>query len=114
MVHLDLQRGTYAAADTLLGSRSSRKIGHNTYMRRIDADTIAVRYHSTDVYTLRRDGWAIIRSGGWETVTTAARINALLPDRWRLSFSRGLMQGWRPITPYGGRPGRACRHWRQL
>lgn len=100
MAYLDLQRGTFAAAETLLGSRSSRKVGHNTYMRRVDADTIAVRYHATDVYTMRRDGWAILRSGGWHTSTTSQRINALLPGPWGLSSSKGLRYGGRAITPY--------------
>lgn len=100
MAHLELQHGTFAAADTLLGGRDSRVIGHNTRLIRLQPDTIGVQYHSTVVYTMTRDGWAIIRTGGWRTVTTVARISALLPGPWGVSFTRGLYRGGRLVTPY--------------
>ncbi len=100
MAHLDLQSGTYRAAETLLGSRYSRKIGHNTVLIRRGESAIAVRYHSTDVYTMTSDGWAIIRTGGWYTPTTSSRVRALLPGRWNVSFNHGLYFGGHLITPY--------------
>jgi hypothetical protein len=107
MAHLDLQRGTYAAADTLLGTRDSRRIGHNTTLHRYSgpaaSDAIAVRYHSTDILTLSRDGWLTLSTGGWHTVTTWQRINAVLPGPWRVSSRNGtpwLYYSGRPVTPY--------------
>lgn len=104
MAHLALQRGTYAAARTLLGSRDSRVIGHNTRLHTQSDGSLAVRYHSTDVYVMTADGWVIPDTGGWSTVTTWQRINALLPGPWRIA-SRGKSGHWlyysgRPITPY--------------
>ncbi len=108
MAHLDLQTGTYAAADTLLGSRSERRIGHNTRLHRPYSSAvpapIAVRYHATDIVTLSADGWLTVSTGGWHTVTTLQRINALLPGRWRIG-SHGkhgsyLWHGGYPITPF--------------
>jgi hypothetical protein len=102
MAHLDLQTGTYAAAETLLNGRSSRRIGHNTTLHTV-ADGIAVRYHSTDIVTLSADGWLTMRTDGWDTVTTWQRINALLPGPWSVHSDHGsrmLYSGGRPITPY--------------
>lgn len=103
MAHLDLQTGTYRAAESLLNGRSSRKVGHNTVLHHTaygGAGALAVRYHSTDVYTMTSDGWAIIRTGGWYTTTTSARVNALLPGPWRVAFSRGLYFRGHLVTPY--------------
>lgn len=106
MAHLDLQRGTYAAASTLLGSRVSRRIGHNTILQRDprgQTGAIAVRYHTTDVVTLTADGWLEMNTGGWHTVTTWQRINALLPGPWRVGSDRGTPWLWfrgRKVTPY--------------
>jgi len=107
MAHLDLQRGTYAAAATLLGSRQSRRIGHNTTLHRYsgpaDSAALCVRYHSTDIVTLTADGWLEMSTGGWHTVTTWSRINAILPGPWRVGSDRGtswLYSRGRRITPY--------------
>lgn len=103
MANLDLQRGTYAAAETLLRKRDSRIIGHNTTLHRTYGGALAVRYHSTDVVTLTADGWLTMRTGGWDTVTTWSRINALLPGRWSVwsrKGSRYLYSGGRRVTPY--------------
>jgi hypothetical protein len=103
MAHLDLQAGRFAAADTLLGTRDRRRIGHNTIARRVDPDTIAVRYHATDIYRMTRDGWAILSTGGWDTVTTWSRINALLPGPFACYSHRGRRSIYvrgHAVTPY--------------
>lgn len=103
MAHLDLQRGTFAAADTLLGKRSERKIGHNTRLERLGEDRIGVRYHATVIYTMTRDGWAIVNDGGWNTVTTWQRVNALLPSPFAIYSHRGersLYRGGHPVAAY--------------
>lgn len=103
MAHLSLQDGTYTAAAALLGERSSRKIGHNTVLHRVDSDRIAVRYHATDVYTMTADGWAIIDTGGWRTSTTSQRVRALLPGPWNVTLGgdrAGIYSGGHLVTPY--------------
>ena len=104
MAHLDLETGTYAAARTLLGSRDSRRIGHNTTLHTLSGSPdLAVRYHSTDILDMTADGWLRPRTGGWDTSTTWQRINALLPAPWGIGSRNGtryLYHGGRPITPY--------------
>lgn len=103
MAHLDLQRGNFGAADTLLGKRSSRKIGHNTRLERLGEDRIGVRYHATVIVTFTRDGWTIVNTHGWRTVTTMARVNALLSGPFGVHSNRGDMKLYRsgqPILDY--------------
>jgi hypothetical protein len=71
----DAAAWTFANLDATLGSKDERRIANNTRARRVGADIIAVRLHSTDVLTLHRDGAVIADSGGWWTVTTKERIN---------------------------------------
>jgi hypothetical protein len=68
-----------------------------------DRVPLAVQYHSTDIVTLTADGWLEMSTGGWHTVTTWARINALLPGSWRVGSDRGtswLYNRGRKVTPY--------------
>ena len=90
----------YAEADEILGSPAVNRLGkelkiaHNTTIRRVDSDTIAIRLHDTDVITFHDGlpsghgsgwiGWTVVNSGGWQTVTTKERINRYLPEGWRL------------------------------
>lgn len=86
----------YATAADALGTRETRKIGNNTYLQR-RGDTIAVKLHATDVVTFTRSGSTILDSGGWQTVTTKARINDHLPNGWHVASERGvwgLYHGW--------------------
>lgn len=73
----------YQQADTSLQGRCrmQRKIGNNTYLIRID-DRIAIRLHSTYILTFHKDGSIEINTGGWNTVTTKARMNEHLPRPW--------------------------------
>ena len=64
----------YAQMAAKLNGRQSRKIGNNTYMERIDAETIGVRYHSTLVVRAT-PGYVELDSGGWHTKTTWERMS---------------------------------------
>ena len=72
---------TFEQADKQLSGRcqSQRKIGNNTLLVRVDEDTIAVRLYRTNVVTMKRNGQYILNSGGFQTVTTKARINEYGP-----------------------------------
>ena len=58
--------------------RERVKIRNNTYLVRDDPDTIAVRFHSTNIVTVQRNGTVWLSTGGWETVTTKSRLNDFL------------------------------------
>ena len=75
---------TYAEADSILGRKDSRKIAHNTYLERLDAETIGVRLHRTYVVRFNVNGTLSLDSGGWQTVTTKERMNRYLPAGFRL------------------------------
>ncbi len=64
----------YAEAEAQLGTRDSRKIGNNTYLERIDAETIGVRLHSTYVIRMTPE-YVELDSGGWHTRTTWSRMS---------------------------------------
>ena len=72
---------SYQQATDKLGSRESRKLANNTYLVRIDDNTIGVRLHSTYVVTYHTDGRIVLNSGGWQTVTTKQRMNEYSPLR---------------------------------
>lgn len=57
----------------------SRPIGNNTTLIKNGPDTIAVRYHWTDIVTYHRNGTFTIYGGGWNTVTTKTRIGYYSP-----------------------------------
>jgi hypothetical protein len=64
----------YVTAAEKLGSRDSRKVGNNTYLERLDDETIGLRLHSTYVVKFHADGSVTLDSGGWQTVTTKERM----------------------------------------
>lgn len=70
---------TFGDARCFLGNSDSKRIGHNTDVVRRADDRIAVRYHSTDVITYHSDGRIAFSTGGWYSVTTKVRLNALSP-----------------------------------
>jgi hypothetical protein len=72
---------TYANACDKLNGRDSRKVGNNTYLERINSETVGVRLHNTHVVTIHADGSYMLNSGGWRTVTTKSRINDYAPAR---------------------------------
>jgi hypothetical protein len=95
--------GSYAAIVARLGSRDSVNVGHNTRAERWDSSAVAVIYHATAIYIARADGWAIPRLGGWDTVTTRSRVNALLPAGWAVYSHRDapwLYYSGYPLLPF--------------
>lgn len=75
---------SYHSAVTFLGNRAERKLAHNTYVYRIDDESVGVTLHNTRIVTYYLDGRVQLNSGGWSTSTTKDRINKLLPDGYSL------------------------------
>lgn len=48
-----------------------------------------IRLHQTDILTIRPDGGFTICTGGFNTVTTRARLNAFLPAGWQVYTEAG-------------------------
>ncbi len=88
----------YWSAGTYLGRRDSRKLANNTYVERIDDESIGVRLHRTYVVIYKVGGDIILNSGGWHSVTTKQRINQLLPEGFGLYSKR---YEWFLSTPEG-------------
>lgn len=74
----------HADALALLGSRDSRKIGHNTTLERLEGGTIGVRFHDTIIVRFYASGSLDLNSGGYRTNTTKERINRYLPEGYSL------------------------------
>lgn len=73
----------YRELREFIGNRGTRKLAGNTYAR-IDGDAVVVKYHQTDIATLRPDS-VTINNGGWFTSTTKERLNTFcLPRGWSL------------------------------
>lgn len=99
---------SYTEADEFLGQRTSKKVGHNTWARRLrvptETDTpefdIAVRYHETDIVTYHHDGTITVHDGGWATATTVNRINMLTPAHFRVNHrsKRSTGDAWIIVT----------------
>lgn len=89
LTYQDARRLMESARDPYRG----KPLANNTRLFGPDADgAYRVQLHCTDVVTLRRNGTCVLRTGGWETVTTADRIRSFGP--W---------QGWGAPLPYAGR-----------
>lgn len=59
------------------------KVDRNTILvRDVQAGTIAVRFHTTDIITVTPDDTLTVNVGPWETVTSLARLNDWLPGGW--------------------------------
>ncbi len=58
------------------------KIANNTYKITTDEGYI-IRLHDTDILTFKGDT-ITLNSGGYQTVTTARRMNEYLPGGWRV------------------------------
>lgn len=64
-----------ATANLARGRNGTKKIANNTYLVPLEDGAVAVRLHDTNVLTILPDNSYILNSGGWQTVTTKARIN---------------------------------------
>ena len=81
MAHLKAHPKSFAQAEKFLGDRSAVKLGNNTWLERLDADTIGVQLHSTYVVRFHRAGATTLHTGGYYTVTTKDRINEFISGR---------------------------------
>jgi hypothetical protein len=78
---MDFQTATAKLIDKRGHNRPTKKLKNNTYLTRIDSETIGVQLHNTIVVTIHSDGTYTLNSGGWQTVTTKQRINEYCPVR---------------------------------
>ncbi len=84
----------FIEADQKLTGRNhdSRKLENNTYLER-RGENIAIRLHRTDIVTHYPDGSFSLNDGGWNTPTTAERIQAYAPT-WARIHRPELESGW--------------------
>lgn len=64
--------------------------------------TRRIRYHFTDIVTFHPNGAITVYTGGWNTLTTRARLNAFLPTAYRVHTDRGVIHLRHPkgVTPF--------------
>jgi hypothetical protein len=76
----------FAEANCILGNRDSLRLGNNTYLvSRFSPEEndkhIAIRLHNTDIVKFYSNGRITLHTGGWQTLTTADRINQFIAGR---------------------------------
>ena len=74
----ELDYGTRApSANARITARDNRrKIANNTYLSRdTGSGEMVLTLHSTDILTVDARGVITLSTGGWDTVTTRARLN---------------------------------------
>jgi hypothetical protein len=69
---------TYDEARETLNGRDSRKIANNTTLVDLGDGSIGLRLHTTTVVTFHPDGSLVLKTGGWQTVTTKDRLNRVV------------------------------------
>lgn len=93
--------------DEYQGTRSHVPIANNTWVHKDDAGNLHVKHHNTNIMSFAPNGDVTINKGGWDSVTTNARINALLPENVRHytnpSRARNAPRKLVSITPPGER-----------
>lgn len=74
---------TYQSLNSFLGSRTERRVAgiRSTTIIRRSPTAIAVKYHATDVVLAHADGTFTLKTNGYHTSTTKARINNFSPAR---------------------------------
>lgn len=70
---------TFDDAKKIIKNRQTKKIKNNTYLVKIDEETIGVKLHATIVVKIHKNGAYTLNSDGWQTVTTKQRINEYCP-----------------------------------
>lgn len=70
---------TFLEAQKIIKNRQSKKIKNNTYLIKINDDSIGVKLHNTIVVTIHKNGSYTLNTNGWRTVTTKQRINQYCP-----------------------------------
>jgi hypothetical protein len=90
----ELSRLTLHDLEMFLGNKVERALTNNTKVARDCHGNLVVVLHRTAIMTYKRDvGGEImvtLNSGGWRTVTTKARMNALLPQRYSVYADKGV------------------------
>lgn len=96
--------GNFFSAETFLGRRSVRTVTgkRSTQVVRLSPDEIVLRYHGTSVVTWHRDGSCILRTNGYRTVTTKARMNDAVPmvSVWQRNFEWYVARQGEAPTPF--------------
>jgi hypothetical protein len=69
----------FTKANMILGTKDRKKVDNNTYLERIDLNTIGLRLHRTYVVVYKLDGSIVLNSGGWLTRTTKERMTTYSP-----------------------------------
>jgi hypothetical protein len=69
---------SYHDAVAFLEHRYERKLANNTILRKLSNGDIAVVLHNTEIVVFHQDGTLTLRTGGYRTVTTKARINTII------------------------------------
>ena len=85
---------SFDAAESFVGKRDERTCGNNTVIFRDDRGGFGVTLYSTTVARFMRDGDGFesveLNTGGHKTVTTKARLNAILGGTaWSVYAERG-------------------------
>jgi hypothetical protein len=63
---------------------SKSKLANNTYLIKHEDGSYGIKLHKTEVVVFEPSGKIILNSGGWDTLTTRARITDYSPFRaWR-------------------------------
>ena len=76
-----VRRLTFEAGLEKLKGKDSKKLENNTYLVKVDAETLGVKLHNTIVVYIFKSGNYQYDTGGWRTVTTKDRINRYGPAR---------------------------------
>ncbi len=71
----------YRSLSNFLDGRESKKLGNNTIVHRLDGDTVAIKYHNTNILKINQENIVTLSTGGWETTTTKDRLNQFLSCR---------------------------------
>lgn len=80
-------------------NRKTKKLDNNTYARREEDGTTAIKLHETDIITVHPNHTITITTGGWQTVTTKERLNSYLFGYVRIWQEHGF---WFLSEPLGG------------
>ena len=67
------------ASEVVDSNRGKRKIANNTYARRVDENTVAIKFHHTDIVTWHSDESYTLNTGGWWTMSTHERMKRYTP-----------------------------------
>lgn len=76
----------------------SRKAARNTIEYWTECGARVIRYMETDVVTIHKNGKIVLNTGGYNTVTTRARMNEFLPKNC------GYVSTCKGVISYSGTP----------